>query len=682
MIKYIFLFVEILVSHIILGQQNNIQVTQKDTLFLAGKQINYFPDSTGRMTIDDILNPELQQRFKKNKKNIFSTSPQSTAFWFKITVTNHSNEDIWLEAGGLSAARIDFYYPDENNRYHPPILTGSLRPDENKFIDSNMIWLPLNKAGETGPKTYYVRAVALTVVQYPFYIGTLHQLYKKKTLDDFIVAGFIGFIISMLLYNLFLYAKTRERSNLYYLGYLLSSLLLYPYIYDHETLKYIFPFIPFEWWSFHFSFIGAPPYLFIGLFGIEYLKLRKELSNATKIISALLVLLFIITFLNLITPSYNIMLPAQAIISILGITCMSSSIVLFMRKKDLRSLYYMIGWSAFIIMNIIFILGVNGVMDYNLFTHNSLLFGTILEVVIFSQALAQQVKNIRIENSLIQEQSFELIKNHNSILEKKVEERTTVIQNQKKKLEVQAQKLEVTNQTKDKLFAIISHDLRNPIISLETIMNLLCNNAISDEEFKSLTEGLHKNVKSINFTLNNLLHWANKQIKGIKATPQKFNISNVIDENISLFRCIADEKQIIITHETKNDNWVYADQDQINLVVRNLLNNAIKFSEEGGHIIINSSAFDSQFLMVEIVDDGIGIKKDTLNKLFNTEDHCTSRGTKGEKGTGLGLMLCKDFVESNGGMINVYSEPGEGARFYFTVRSFVSEKEEVIEYTH
>ncbi|SFF29473.1 tetratricopeptide repeat-containing sensor histidine kinase [Thermoflexibacter ruber] len=233
------------------------------------------------------------------------------------------------------------------------------------------------------------------------------------------------------------------------------------------------------------------------------------------------------------------------------------------------------------------------------------------------------------------------------------------------KLDQQSQDLKALNATKDKLFAIIGHDLRNPIGALISLLQLLEYGNISQEEFLLYSNKLKASVESLHFTLHNLLVWANSQMQGIKATPQVFDLQEIAQENVNLLSEIAKNKNIDLSNQVMALTKVNADIDHVKLILRNLLSNALKFTSQEGKVSIKAEA-GQDFVKIAVSDTGVGMAEEKLHKLF-TPAVTSTKGTDEEKGTGLGLMLCKDFVEKNGGQIWVESQVGKGSTFYFTL---------------
>jgi signal transduction histidine kinase len=230
-----------------------------------------------------------------------------------------------------------------------------------------------------------------------------------------------------------------------------------------------------------------------------------------------------------------------------------------------------------------------------------------------------------------------------------------------------SKKLKELNGTKDKLFSIIGHDLKGPLNSLTSFSSLLINHAdkLSKEEIKMLSTDLDKSLKNLMALLENLLEWSRSQTGSIDFKAEPFDIHAVIRENIDLLSGLAELKKINIVYTNTTEVLVNAHRYSINTVVRNLLSNAIKFTPQGGTISILLD--QGNILTISVQDTGVGMAAETVQKLFQLGSKVSTLGTAKEKGTGLGLILCKDFVEKNGGTIGVESKEGEGSRFYFTV---------------
>jgi len=256
-----------------------------------------------------------------------------------------------------------------------------------------------------------------------------------------------------------------------------------------------------------------------------------------------------------------------------------------------------------------------------------------------------------------------------------LEERQEQIQQQSEELTTQTEnlkrvntELERLNKTKDKFFSIIAHDLKNPFHAIIGFSELLRKDfeEMDDQQKISLLELINVSSESAFSLLENLLQWARTQTDKIKYTPENIDICEVIKSNIDFHKISAEKKKIKLKSHIDTHNIVHADKNMITTVIRNLVSNAIKFTKINGRIDIMSS--DSEkYLEITISDNGIGIDKDNLDKLFRIDSYYSTSGTLGESGTGLGLIICKEFVEKNGGKINVKSEKGKGCAFTFSL---------------
>jgi signal transduction histidine kinase len=226
---------------------------------------------------------------------------------------------------------------------------------------------------------------------------------------------------------------------------------------------------------------------------------------------------------------------------------------------------------------------------------------------------------------------------------------------------------EELNHLKDKLFSIIAHDLKGPLHSLKALLNLATSNNISEAELKYLLGTIGHNTEYTTDLVDNLLMWAKDNLQGSSITPQTLDLTELVQNNIQLLNPQAEKKGIKIQYSKGRSEGVYADRNMIDLVLRNILSNAIKFTPDSGVVTVSVGAEHSH-TTVSIRDTGVGIRKELHGKLFGNQNYSTP-GTANEKGTGLGLILCKEFVEKNGGKISVKSAEGSGSTFTFTIPS-------------
>ena len=232
------------------------------------------------------------------------------------------------------------------------------------------------------------------------------------------------------------------------------------------------------------------------------------------------------------------------------------------------------------------------------------------------------------------------------------------------------ERLKKMNMSKDRLFSIISHDLRNPFNALLGVTEILNKNIsrLNEERIKKFTEIIHTSARSLHSMVESLLEWSRAQSNNIKYRPELFDLRPIILNVFTLFELTAINKKIDLVSNVNETNFVFADRETISLVLRNLIDNAIKFTKEGGKVIVTSKKIDN-FVEVSVTDTGIGINAEDISMLFRFDEVFTRNGTQGEQGTGLGLIMCKEFIELNKGKINVISNTNVGSTFYFTIPS-------------
>ncbi len=227
--------------------------------------------------------------------------------------------------------------------------------------------------------------------------------------------------------------------------------------------------------------------------------------------------------------------------------------------------------------------------------------------------------------------------------------------------------LQQTIKTKDKLFSIVAHDLRSPFTALVGLTEVLSTNSesLSPQEVKELSEHVHQSATQVLTLTENLLSWARSQTGKLTLKPEPININALINSSVAVASIPAVKKNITINIENSGEPMVFADYETVQTIIRNLLSNAIKFTPEGGIISIRIREGNSS-VKVSISDTGIGIAPENLQKLFALDGY-TTKGTNSENGTGLGLILCKEFAHANGGTIEVESEVNKGTTFTLTL---------------
>lgn len=247
---------------------------------------------------------------------------------------------------------------------------------------------------------------------------------------------------------------------------------------------------------------------------------------------------------------------------------------------------------------------------------------------------------------------------------KRIRKSNLVLVHQNEEINKQKIELEDLNQLKNKFFSIISHDLRGPLSSLSAMLRLYEEGHMNAEELKIFMRELGNNFVNTSSLVDNLLVWGKSQMQGEVLTKKRINICQMVDDTISLIKVQHQKKQLKINNHSAFC-YAYADAETVSVVIRNLLNNAAKFTPEGGEITVSSKKEDLN-IVICIKDNGVGLNEEQKNDILKRSFH-TSVGTNKEKGTGIGLMICQEFIEKNGGEFWLESEKGKGSSFYFSL---------------
>ncbi len=246
-----------------------------------------------------------------------------------------------------------------------------------------------------------------------------------------------------------------------------------------------------------------------------------------------------------------------------------------------------------------------------------------------------------------------------------LQEKSEKIEEQKDALEHQAVQLLLNNQQKDKLFSIVAHDLRGPLNSLKGLLDFLKEKKLSEQEIGTMMTELRRNVDSSSELVGNLLFWASSQLDGIVVKPVILPVQPLVHDTLALFAHQAKDKKVELREELTPSLEGYADKDMIQMVIRNLVSNAIKFCRPGDSVVVYSNRTGTE-IEIRVADTGIGMKEEALERIRRRESF-TSYGTAKEKGTGLGMLLCQEFMAANNGRFRVESEWGKGSCCYFTI---------------
>ncbi len=343
-------------------------------------------------------------------------------------------------------------------------------------------------------------------------------------------------------------------------------------------------------------------------------------------------------------------------------------------KRGYRpAFYYIISLAIFIIGYVLFLLRENNLIPISNFSEYVLQIGSTLSIISMTFALGRKINEyidkrdearaLALKASM---QNERLIAHQNQMLETRVTERTKDLEQTIHTLQKQREALADANQFKDKVFSVISHDLKSPLSTLGGLLNVLKVNNLDENEKEKILNNVQLALKNTRNLLDNILIWATRK-RDTKPEGSLFDIYLVVEENFELFQPQAEAKSLSLINEIPSGYQVYGDRNMLQLVLRNLVSNAIKFTKERGKIWVMIKP-ENDDVCILVKDSGIGISPENQKKLFDDNHHFTTRGTNNEKGTGLGLRLCREYIEKQGGTISVESAKDQGTTFKIVLK--------------
>lgn len=620
-----------------------------------GKELSYLEDKSGTMTLEQVASTK-EPLFKKGEQEILNFGNTSAAWWIKIKYTARPHLPVYLIIDAPNIEYITAYTTDSLNKTIR-FETGCLLQQQPNIIVGNNFMINLPVSTKKEQKTIYLRLKTNNILLAPIKLASAESVMTNQDIKLGIEYIYIGLLIGLLLFNLFLFLSIRDITYLYYVLYVLtlSSYLLiyirgYGFIFG-DDLRIIFNRYPHTFLS--FSVIASL------LFCNKFLHLERTAPKMKKLFY-LIGFFGIVLFLVSITGYKH---TAAAIAQVLTVTVAVAAWiagVIAYRNGHQTAKYYILAWLFIWVTVAIVTLSLGGIITPSEFTIQLVPIGSTIELLLLSFALGDRYKVIMRAEQQTRDENLLLVTTQNQRLEESVHQRTL-------QLSTTINKLEDANAIKNKLFSIIAHDLRSPLNSLMGILTLNDMHALTPDELRDLLAENKKTIESINNTLNNLLHWAQGQMNGLVSQLETFELKTLLDELLLLYKPLVKNKQIDLEFNMDDNGTVTADLNQINLVVRNLIDNAIKFTPLAGKIIftIQSRSNEISFAIENEVSNQLEVDIDSLQ---GDKIAASTRGTQNERGVGLGLQLCKEYIKSNGGTFHS-TLSGNRIRFSFTLKA-------------
>lgn len=688
-IFFVFLFITTQVcSQIIYSNENeNLHITN---------QIYSFEDKTNLLTINEVVH---DANFNLVNKPIPNFGITSSSIWLRISIQNNSNiEELLLQINQPIIDEVEFYDFDTVTNLYSVVKTGEEIPFSiRKYLTPEYLFdlsIPKHQT-----KTYYLKFKCKENMQIPLVIGSPLSIFNQSVLSNVAAGIYMGIMLVMILYNLFIYRIFKDKS------YVLYSLYIVFTMFTQTSLQgYPFQIL----WPNYPIFTVYSPFLFpslVSVFGLEFFKYFLRLKERyTQAYSASFVFLvpysvsIILSFLGLYGISFMLMEVTSSIVSVF---------MLFVAYKIYRKGYsearfFLLGWSIFLIGVCIYVLKDFEILPYNTFTRYTMHFGSAAEVILLSFALADRINILKKEKEYSQatallalEQNEKLITEQNIILESKVKERTVELRNTLENLkDTQAQLVNAEKMASlGQLTAGIAHEINNPInfvssnvkplkLDIDDVLQLIKKyedikpNDFSDRKFNEILE--YRKEIDIDYLKQEMTDLLNGIEDGARRTAdivsglknfsrldendiKEVNINDGIQSTLVLLTSAIPKNVKIITNYGEIP-VIECFPGKLNQVFMNLLSNALhaiemKDDQTSNQLVISSYSSNSK-VFVTIEDTGIGMTKDVKDKMFDPFFTTKDVG----KGTGLGMSIVFKIIESHGAKIEVESEYGFGTK--------------------
>ncbi|WP_299465984.1 7TM diverse intracellular signaling domain-containing protein [uncultured Microscilla sp.] len=665
---------------------------------LTAAQITWLPDARHQLTFQDILSPAYQQKFKNIPRLHWGYDRQT--HWLKICLRPNQrlNQALVLELF-TRIEQVTFFYQQNTNKTSQwvakkaGVVNGEFDRKSLALFNTNLPFVPNNQADIT---TIYVKlhsSTTATIFRFKLYEADYYNHYLIE--QNIISALLYGAVLALIIYNLFLFFALREVTYLLYVVLEVLNVLIMLVVSGHFVS--IFPAPDFWWFSLDQLLFLA---IFVNsIFAVYFLDTSQQCMLSHKgvwAIGAVALGLFVLG------GWFHWMPVAMAFSFVCAVLFIVNAIYLYFNGVKV-AYYYLIAWIFYAVGYWIKALQVfDFIPSDHYLIHQAPSIGIALQVLFFSFALGDKINQIKKDRYEAQgelllktQENEQLVVSQKEVLEQKVAERTyqleesyeevqqqnqalkqarqklenqqRLIQQQNQDLQQSTQKLKQLNHTKDRFFGIIAHDLRGPLASFQEVNNLIHYylDKNKPERIKKLGHQIHQSAKSLNNLLNNLLNWALVQQKLVSYNPEPLNLRAMVEDCLNNFKTLLAIHYIQIKLSLGNDGQVWADKPSTSSMVHNLISNAVKFTPDKGTIHISIESSHDQVTLI-VQDSGMGMNQATLDQVLGAGEVQSQQGVRGEKGSGLGLTLCREFAQFNQCQLTAESTLGTGTTFYLS----------------
>jgi two-component system, sensor histidine kinase LadS len=625
----------------------NVGIPIADKVFL-------YKDTNAKLKFKDVSNRAFLHNFYKSTSESPSFKSSKSALWVHFNLhTQTIPAVLMLDYPMLDT--VQFYCVNSSGAVDS-FYTGSAFAYKQRQVDYNRILFKINNE----KTSVFLRIKSQLNLQLPITLFSQAGLNKRIGKENFYQGVYFGFVFLIIALNIVFFISSREKIYLYYVAHVAVTGFLMAHLngYAFETVWPDMPYLN----TLEPSIFGLT--VFSILFSMQFLDIKNSAPRLYPWFIGSIVLMLVAFPLNLF--GYGSL--AEDLVqfaTVFSCLLMLNAGMFLLRKGYKPARLFVAAWSFFLLGIIITVMQRFGFLPYKWYYYYAWQIGSVIDISMLSLALTDRINLLREHAENVRRQLLEstllneaLIRGQNEKLANRVAERTA-------QLEDKNTELEKLNATKDKLFSIVAHDLKGPIGNIHRFLELMLEDtSLRDDDTVELLRKSSANTYNL---LENLLTWARSQKGEIDYKPTMLNLKEISNYSDELMSLQFKNKYIEFKNTIANDVFVFADEAILRTIFRNLLSNAIKFSQPNGTILYTAEVLDDKFVKVSVKDSGVGIEADRLDIIFEPDKNKNTVGTKGEKGTGLGLLITYEFVELLKGKISVESEVNEGTTISFTL---------------
>jgi signal transduction histidine kinase/DNA-binding response OmpR family regulator len=641
-----------------LALQAQVKLKNQQDNYPIGKSLSYLEDPTGELTFNDIL--AQNTNFSISETDELNFGYTRDAIWIKCVVTNQSDFEDWLIS--LPSHYIDYidFYSQEQGNWKAN-KTGIARPIETRRIeDVNFSFLL--KLPSQAQKTYYFRFKSESPLIFPLYIQR-YEAFNQYTRGKNLYYGvYFGILLVMVFYNFFIYMSLRDKNYLYYVFTIMATLAILSSLTGYSYV-FILKYYPVSVYISLIYFFGGLITFTTAILSIHVLDLKKYSSPLYYLMICNAVLGILFPILEQTTSLTNLI---NNLVTFHIVMMIISGIVTWKKGNSLAK-YYVFAWTLYALGGGVLTLRNSGVLPSSIFTEHAVELGSVIEIMIISFALSRKYKLFKQETIVANQRTIQVQKEANEELENKVQQRTLKIEDDKKIIKEQAEKLVELDKIKTRFFANISHELRTPITLIKAPIQSILKNQELSERNDFLLNTAAQNTDNLLSLVNEILDLTKLDNQKLVLIEEKVVFYTFIRQILSNFQSIAETQAIEMTlnYQTEKGLQILLDKDKFRKILTNLLSNALKFTPPNGKIVIEVRDSGAKILM-KVQDNGRGIPEADVPHIFERYFQ-SSQNNNAEGGLGIGLALSKELIKLFEGEIWVESnteKESQGSTFF------------------